>query len=341
MRRRCRSIGMGSDGKAVDMGIVIIGSGNWGTTLAGLFNPQQPVRLWCHSQEFIEPTRRQLAQTAGADKRRITIEVAFSSPLSADDIVIVAVPSAAVCDVARTIGETCKRPLPLLVTASKGLERSSFRTTSQMVTAVLPEATVAVLSGPNISKEIAAGRPAKAVLGCEEVHCLLRLADALSSDRLHLDMTRDKVDVELCAAMKGVFAIGAGIIAQRQMGANFMGLLLTFGLREIVELSKFLKISTEHVFGVAGLGDLIATCFSLDSRNVRLGQMLGSGTAVKDALVKVEQVVEGATTAQTVSEMAALRLRLPLFAAIAAVIETPNEAAFERFERTLLEYPGA
>ena len=94
-------------------------------------------------------------------------------------------------------------------------------------------------------------------------------------------------------AMKGVFAIGAGVIAQRNLGANFMGLLLTYGLKEISELARFLKISTEHVFGVAGLGDLIATCFSLDSRNVQLGQMLAAGTAVKDALAEVEQVVGG------------------------------------------------
>lgn len=321
------------------MSIVIIGSGNWGTTLAGLFNPQHPVRLWCQSPEFVEPARSNLQKTAGTRERSITLEVAFSSPLTADDIVVMVVPSAAVCDVARRIRESGP-PHPLVVTASKGLERATFRTTSQMVSAVLPEATVAVLSGPNISKEIAGGRKAKAVLGCEDVNALLRLAEALSSDRLHLDMTRDKVDVELCAAMKGVFAIGAGVIAQRKLGANYMGLLLTYGLKEISELARFLKISTEHVFGVAGLGDLIATCFSMDSRNVRLGQMLADGTAVKDALVKVEQVVEGAMTATAVSEMAALRLRLPLFAAIAALIEDPSEAALERFERTLLEYPG-
>ncbi|HOB73743.1 MAG TPA: hypothetical protein PKG54_04385 [Phycisphaerae bacterium] len=322
------------------MRIVIIGTGSWGLTLAGLFNPEYPVRLWAKSADQLEPARKQLKETAGTDRRSITVEVAFSTPLEVDDIVVVAVPSAAIFDVARKIGESGP-PYPPLVTASKGLERNTFRTTSQMISSVLPEATVAVLSGPNISREIAAGRPAKAVLGCEDVQCLLKLAPVLSSDRLHLDMTRDKVDVELCAAMKGVFAIGAGVIAQRNMGANFMGLLLTYGLKEISELARFLKISTEHVFGVAGLGDLIATCFSLDSRNVRLGQMLASGMVVKDALAKVEQVVEGAMTATAVSEMAALRLRLPLFAAIAAIIENPTEAAFERFERTLLEYPHA
>lgn len=320
------------------MSIIIIGSGNWGITLAGLFNPKQPVKMWCKSADLIEPARQLLAKTAGTDRRQITVEVAFSTKFTPEDVIIVVVPSAAIYDVAKRIGE-CGPPYPPLVTASKGLERNTFRTTSQMVSSVLPQATVAVLSGPNISKEIAAGRRAKAVLGCEDVQCLLKLTDALSSDRLHLDMTRDKVDVELCAAMKGVFAIGAGVIAQRNLGANFMGLLLTYGLKEISELARFLKISTEHVFGVAGLGDLIATCFSMDSRNVRLGQMLASGTDVKDALAKVEQVVEGAMTATAVSEMAALRLRLPLFAAIASIIQKPDEAAFERFEQTLLEYP--
>lgn len=323
------------------MSIIIIGAGNWGTTLAGLFNPEHPTRLWCKSADLIEPTRALLRKTAGADRRSITVEAAFSSPLASTDTVIVAVPSAAISEVAKRIKETAGPHYPVLVTAAKGLERGSFRTTSQMISAVIPEAVVAVLSGPNISKEIAAGQCAKAVLGCEDVHSLLKLAGILASDRLHLDMTRDKVDVELCAAMKGVFAIGAGVIAQRQLGANFMGLLLTYGLKEIVELSKFLKISTEHVFGVAGLGDLVATCFSLDSRNVRLGQMLAGGTSVSEALEKVEQVVEGAMTARAVAEMAALRLRLPLFAAIAALVENASDETLAHFEKTLLEYPGA
>lgn len=322
------------------MAIVIIGAGSWGTTLSGMFNPEIPVKLWCRSPELVASTRKALKSVAGTEHATITVEPAFSSPLTASDIVVIAVPSAHITEVARRIKSSCQPPYPPIVTASKGLERTTFRTTSQLINAVLPEASVAVLSGPNISKEIAAGRPAKAVLGCEDVHVLLSLSNALSSSRLHLDMTRDKVDVELCAAMKGVFAIGAGVIAERRMGANFMGLLLTYGLKEIAELSRFLKISTEHVFGVAGLGDLVATCFSPDSRNYRLGQLLASGTTMKEALAKVEAVVEGAITATAVAEMAALRLRLPLFAAIAAVVENPSEETIAHFEHVLLDYPG-
>lgn len=322
------------------MSIVVIGGGSWGTTLAAMFNPEHPVRLWCKSADLVPAAREVVRNVAGSNIREVTVEVAFASPLSCDDIVIVAVPSAYVTEVCEQIRKVCPPPYPPLVTASKGLERHTFRTTSQLISAVLPEAHVAVLSGPNISKEIAAGRPAKAVLGCEDVPLLLKLAGALSSDRLHVDMTRDKVDVELCAAMKGVFAIGAGVIAGRKMGANFMGLLLTYGLKEISELSRFLKISTEHVFGVAGLGDLVATCFSPDSRNYRLGQMLAGGTTVQEALKQLEAVSEGAMTAAAVTEMAALRLRLPLFAAIAGLVENPQEASLQRFEHVLLEYPG-
>lgn len=323
------------------MSIVIVGSGSWGSTLAGLFNPQIPVRLWCRSAELLAPTNAALQQIAGIDKRQIRVEVAFTDPAPCgNDILIMAVPSAHVREVATHIREGCKAPYPIIVTASKGLERNTFRTTSQLIADLLPGATVAVISGPNISREIAAGRPAKAVLGCDDVDKLLALTTALSSDRLHLDVTRDVVDVELCAAMKGVFAIGAGVINQRRMGANFMGLLLTYGLKEISELSRFLKISTEHVLGVAGLGDLVATCFSPESRNYRLGQLLASGTTLQQALDQMESVVEGATTAKTVAEMAALRLRLPLFAAIAAMTETGGEESIRRFERVLLDYPG-
>lgn len=321
------------------MGVVIIGTGNWGSTLAGIINPDSPLRMWCESPEWIARTKERLKQVAGADRPGITVELAFSSKLTADDVVMVVVPSSQIEPVANRIKETGP-PYPIIVTASKGLERETFRTMSQVIKAVLPDAKVAVISGPNIAKEIADGRPAKAVIGCDEVTALLKAAKALRSDRLWLDMTRDTVDLELCAAMKGVFAIGAGVIAQRQMGANFMGLMMTFGLREIAEVGKFLGISTSHVFGITGLGDLVGTCFSPDSRNYRLGELLASGVALPDALDRVGMVVEGAMTASAVSEMATLRLPVPLFTAIAKIVEEPGEASIQRFERTLLEYQG-
>jgi glycerol-3-phosphate dehydrogenase (NAD(P)+) len=294
--------------------------------------------MWCESEQMVAPTRERLQQVAGGDRPHVTVEPAFSSKPGCDDVVVVVVPSSQVESVARQI-EQAGQPYPLIVTASKGLERSTFRTMSQVIGGVLPDATIAVLSGPNIAREIADGRPAKAMLGCEDVNALLNIAKMLGSDRFHLDVTRDKVDLELCAAMKGVFAIGAGIISARQMGCNFMGLLLTFGLREITEIARFLGISSSHVFGVAGLGDLVATCFSPDSRNYRLGELLASGRPLQEALDEVQMVVEGAMTASAVAEMTALRLHLPLFAAIARVVESPSEESVAHFEYTLLEYP--
>ena len=320
------------------MGLVIVGAGNWGTTLAGAVNPDQPLRVWCESQEQVAGTKDALGKTAGGVRGDVTVEPAFASALSAEDIVLIVVPSSAVETVARQIGEKVSPPYPVLVTASKGLAVQTFRTMSQIIRDVLPEATVAVLSGPNIANEISGGRPAKAMLGCDNVNALLRAARALSSDRLYLDMTRDTVDLELCAVMKGVFAIGSGVIAGKQWGSNFMGLLLTFGLREIVEISRFLGISNTHVLGIAGLGDLVATCFSPQSRNYQLGELLARGVTLDDALKQVGMVVEGAMTAKAVAEMATLRLRLPLFSAIAAIVEQPTDEAFAQFERTLLEY---
>lgn len=323
------------------MNIVIIGSGSWGSTLAGLVNPDYPVRLWCETAEMVESSRERVKQCAGTDRRKVTVEVAWSSPLTATDIVLVVVPSAAIGSVSDQIRKHCKAPYPVIVTASKGLERATFRTMSQVISNMLPEATVAVLSGPTIAREIAEGRPAKMVLGCEDVSVLLKLARALGSDRLSLDMTRDKVDVELCAAMKGVFAIGAGVIAERNMGTNFMGLMMTYGLREIAQLAKFLNISTAHVFGIPGMGDLVATCFSPNSRNYQLGRLLARGTPLQQALDEVQMVVEGAMTAAAVSEMATLRLPVPLFSAIANVVEHPSEEAVHNFERVLVEYPAS
>lgn len=322
------------------MAIVIIGSGNWGSTLVGLINPAEPVRLWCESADLIEPARQALTKIAGASRVRTTIEPAFATPVTGDDIVVVVVPSSQVAHVAGQIREHCQPAYPAIVTASKGLERNTLRTMSQVISAIIPEATVAVLSGPTIAREIADGRPAKLVLGCDNVHILLRLAQSLASDRMYLDMTRDTVNVELCAAMKGVFAIGAGVIAGRGMGCNDMGLLLTYGIKEMSNLARFMGMSTDHVFGIAGLGDLVATCFSPDSRNYRLGKLLAAKVPLKEAAARVQMTVEGAMTAAAVSEMAALRIQVPLFSAIAGVVGTPSDETLRQFEQTLFDYPG-
>jgi len=199
------------------MSIVIIGSGAWGTTLAGLVNPAEQIRLWCQNADLVAPARRALKKVAAADRSSTVVEVAFSSPLQPEDVVLLGVPSSQIASVAEQIGTHCRSPYPSIITASKGLERATFRTMSQVIRTILPEAKVAVLSGPTIAREISEGRPAKLVLGCDDVHLLLHLARVLRSDRLHLDMTRDTVDVELCAAMKGVFAIGSGVIAGRNL----------------------------------------------------------------------------------------------------------------------------
>ena len=320
------------------MNIVIIGAGNWGATLAGVISPTTPVHLWCRDDQAIARGQAAVAKIAGAKQSALQVEPAFTSQLGSDDIVILAVPSSQVAAITGRIKKEVSTSYPVLVCAAKGLDRATFRTMSQVAADVLPQACVAVLSGPNIAGEIAAGRPAKAVLGCNDVNQLIRLSKAIAGDRLHLEMTRDVVDVELCAAMKGVFAIGAGVIRQRNWGCNFMGLLLTYGLAEIARVAAFLGISTTHVFGIAGLGDMVATCFSHDSRNHRLGELLAAGTNLQQALGEVDMVVEGAMTARIVSEMTALRLRLPLFEAIALIVEHPQPQAFETFERTLLEY---
>lgn len=323
------------------MNIVIIGAGSWGTALAGLVNSDQSIRLWCRSESSLSEVRGKLERTAGVAQRNVVVEPLFSSSLSADDIVILAVPSAQMTTIVQQLSQQLTPPYPLIVSAAKGQQRSTFRTMSQVVNECMPEAMVAVLSGPNIAKEIAAGQPAKAVLGCTDVKSLVRLAGAVASDRFYLEMTRDVIDVELCAAMKGVFAIGAGIIVQRDWGTNFMGLLIAYGLQEISRVAGFLGISTNHVYGVAGVGDLVATCFSRDSRNFRLGYRLSEGETLEQALADVKMVAEGAMEAELITEMMSLRIKLPLFEALARIVQNPTQESFHNFKRILLEYPAS
>jgi glycerol-3-phosphate dehydrogenase (NAD(P)+) len=304
------------------MTIHIIGAGNWGTTLAKLFADTSEVHLCTHSPQHaaeINELRENQRYLPGIPLPPSLTAVALAEAVFApEDVVVLAVPSRALPELTQYL-RTRVAGLPL-VCATKGFQHATFKTMGQLVRETIPESPLIVLSGPNIARELAAGLSSKAVLASHDLTALTKTARALRNETLIFELSRDVDGVELCAALKGVIAVGVGIVDGLALGDNMIALLMTSGLREFVEIAEFLEIRHKTIYGIAGLGDLITTCISPNSRNRRFGRLLGQGVSTKDALAQVGMVVEGVQMARTIVEMGDLNISIPLFSTIARAI---------------------
>jgi len=324
------------------MKIVVIGAGNWGTTLAKLFAEINQVILCTHSNEHadeittLRENRRYLPGAALPE--RLTATALAGYCFDPDDIVVLAVPSRALPELLQSLHPRLSgNPL---VCATKGFQHATFKTMGQLVRETIPESPLIVLSGPNIARELAVGLPSKAVLASHDLTALTRVARVLKNETLIFELSRDLDGVELCAALKGVIAVGVGIADGLALGDNMTALLMTQGLREFVEIAEFLEIRHKTIYGIAGLGDLIATCISPNSRNRRFGRLLGQGVPTDEALAQVGMVVEGVQMARTIVEMGDLHISIPLFTTIARAIFVEKRSLQDEFTACLIHYRG-
>jgi glycerol-3-phosphate dehydrogenase (NAD(P)+) len=321
------------------MRIVVIGAGNWGTTLAKLFAGPNEVVLCTHSVEHAEEinscreNRRYLSGVL-LPEHLIAVPLVVCS-FDAEEVVVLAVPSRALPELVHELRPRLNgNPL---VCATKGFQHASFKTMGQLVRETIPESPLIVLSGPNIARELAVGLPSKAVLASHDLTALTRVARVLHNNTLAFELSRDVDGVELCAALKGVIAVGVGIADGLKLGDNMTALLMTYGLREFVEIAEFLEIRHKTIYGIAGLGDLITTCISPNSRNRRFGRLLGQGVPTAEALIQVGMVVEGVQMARTIVEMGDLNISIPLFSTIARAVFQDGMDLREEFMHCLIQ----
>ena len=322
------------------MKIVVLGAGNWGTTLACLFADNNDVSLWTRTKEHAESinqNRENIKNLKGIKlPDRVKAAYKFDQKINNDDIVLIAVPSNQV----RPVLQELKKHLngQIIVSASKGFEHQSFKTISEVINDEITDSPVIVLSGPNIAREIAEGKPTKSVLASMDIASAAKVAKVFKNNCLSFEVCSDIKGVELCAALKGIIAIGVGISEGLELGKNFTGLILTYGLKEFKAISEFLGITEKTIYGIAGLGDLIATCLSTNSRNWRFGNLIGRGMDRNTALQEVGMVVEGVQMAKTIVELEELNISIPLFNTISRIIFEPNGDNKEKFIKCLTNY---
>ena len=311
--------------------LVVIGSGNWGLTLASLFSTlgatkegvPRPTRVWtidAATASRLNADRNNPSPTYPRPlPKALIIEEKYAVDFDPNKtLVVLAVPSGQVRTASRELGQHAVHPLILSV--SKGFDAEQQRTMSEVIQDEIPGACVVVLTGPTIANEVAQGKPTKAVLACENLMHLALVKDALRNDVIFFEVSRNPQHHEICGALKGIVAIAAGLAEGLELGANVQGVLMTEGLKELAMVASFFGIPESVAFGISGAGDLITTCISPYSRNRRMGVLLARGRTLQQALSDVRMTVEGVAMSQTIETLWALDVSIPLFHMVNAIL---------------------
>ena len=299
------------------MDVVVVGGGSWGTAFARLLADHgHGVTLACRDAEqarAIRATGRNPRYLTGVDLSGIAAATVEDAPIADANLVVVAVPSAAFGDVVRALPGRA----PVL-SLTKGLDPATGERLSTLVT----DRPVAVLSGPNIADEVARGLPAAAVIACESLSLAVQLQLAITSTTFRVYVNEDLVGVELCAAAKNVIALAAGGADGLGLGDNAKAALVARGLAEMGRLADVGGARPETFAGLAGMGDLIVTCWSASGRNRRCGELIAQGATPEAAARAIGMVVEGLTTAPVLRDLShRLGIELPITEGVCAVLD--------------------
>jgi len=290
--------------------VAVVGAGAWGTTLARVIAAKESVTLVCHSPETaarIAATGRNEARLPGIELPPRVIATADHAALAdATDLVIFATPSAHLRATAQDCGPYLAQGADVL-SVVKGLESGTLSRMSEVVAEAggIPSSRIAALSGPNLAGEVARNLPASAVVAAADLALAERVAARVARRRFRLYVNEDILGVELCGALKNVIAIAAGAADALGFGDNGKAGLLTRGLAEMTRLGIAAGANPLTFAGLAGMGDLIATCGSQLSRNHRLGEELAKGRTWADIENSLSGTAEGAYTVRAALGLAA------------------------------------
>jgi glycerol-3-phosphate dehydrogenase (NAD(P)+) len=292
----------------------VVGGGDWGTAFARLLADRgHDVTLVCRDPD----QARTIAET-GRNPRYLSdvdlqgVAAATEAPASAD-LYVLAVPSRAF---AATVGNL--PPGGVALSLTKGLDPA----TGERLSMLVADRPVAVLSGPNMAEEIAVGLPSAAVVASEDEELAAELQDAINSTVFRVYVNSDLAGVELCAAAKNVIALAAGGVDGLRLGDNGKAALITRGLAEMARLGEAYGARQETFAGLAGMGDLIVTCYSPYGRNRRAGELIAQGASAEEAAAQIGGVVEGLTTAPVLRDLShRLGIELPITEGVCRILE--------------------
>ncbi len=305
--------------------IGIVGGGAWGTALAqAMHRAGREVLLWAREADVVAGINERHANDAflpGVALDPAVRATGMLADVAACDAVLMVAPSQHVRSVGEGLRAHMRAGQPMVV-CSKGIEQRTGRLMGDVVADVVPQATRAVLSGPSFAADVARDLPAALTIACADETLGRLLAERLGSLKLRIYWTSDIIGVELGGALKNVLAIAAGIVEGQGLGASAHAALVTRGFAEMRRFGEALGARPETLIGLSGLGDLILTCGSPQSRNMSLGRALGRGESVAAALDGKMAVTEGVYTAVAVCRIAAEKgIDMPISLAVCDIVE--------------------
>jgi glycerol-3-phosphate dehydrogenase (NAD(P)+) len=317
----------------------IVGAGAWGTALAlALRRAGRDAILWARDPALAAAMAKTHENASYLPGIALDPGLKFTSDmadLSVCRALILVTPAQNLRATCKALAPLCASRQPLII-ACKGIELVTHRLMSEVAAAEMPGHPIFILSGPSFAKEVAKGLPAALTLagesGCEN------MAQAMTSPVLRPYTTDDIIGTQIGGAIKNVLAIGCGIVAGRALGENARAALMTRGLAEIMRLGRALGARPETLMGLSGLGDLVLSCSSIQSRNMSLGYALGQGQRLEEILAARAGVTEGMTTAAAALGLAYHHgVDLPVVSAIDRILR--EKAGIDEVMSELLARP--
>ena len=313
--------------------VAVIGAGSWGTTVASLVARNAPTLLWARRQELADEINASHVNDAYLPGEELHPELRATSSLEdaveRADVLVMAVPSHGFRDVLEQAGPHVRAWIPI-VSLTKGLEQGTKLRMTQVIDELLPGHPAGVLTGPNVAKEVLEGLAAAAVIAMPDAHVCQPLQAIFRRTLFRVYTSTDVVGAEIAGALKNVVAIAAGMAQGLGAGDNTRALVITRSLRELTRLGTAMGGDPATFAGLAGMGDLIATCMSPHSRNRQVGEQLAQGRTIDEITSDMNMVAEGIKTSRVVMELATeYGVEMPIAAEVYAVCHegrSPQEA---------------
>ena len=328
------------------MKLTVLGAGCWGLTLAWLLSGNfEDVVVWGREFDLSDDLKINKHTSKPLEvqlDKKVGITSDLASAIDGADIILSVIATSGTRDVCENLKRAGIKSEQILVNASKGIELPSLMRMSAVIREVLPEQKLVILSGRTLAKEVLAGNPTAACVASEHISVAEFVQKACSvPGKFRLYTNTDVIGVELGGSLKNVIAIASGFAHEMGLGDNCAGALLTRGMAEIVRVSIQLGANPSTLYGLSGMGDLIATCSSPMSRNYTVGSMLGRGKKIDDILRELGSLAEGVKTSKAICELAKkLEIDVPVSNAIYEAVYTditPQELLDKLMNRKLKE----
>lgn len=298
--------------------VTVLGAGSWGLTIAWLLDQSgHTVKVWDRKPEKIQAmeTNRQVTFPVNVHlNKSITLTSDLGKAVEKANMIIFAVTTAGT----RPMTEALLKLGPInrdviMINASKGIDQETLKVPSTLLNIAFPHNPIATLSGPTLAPEILKGLPTAAVVAAHKSQTAEEVQQALSTERFRLYTNTDMMGTDLGGALKNIFAIVSGYMQAKQLGDNAQSTLITRGLAEMTRFSLAMGADIQTLYGLSGLGDLLATCNSPLSRNYQVGYRLAQGQSLEDILTNLNMVAEGVKTAEAVCKVSnQLNIDMPI-----------------------------